>query len=614
MAKRSRSRGPDRRGRGLRSQGLHGRSAGSPGSGRTRPIGASPAGDDDEPDLLGDIRIALRASHPLGLLTLASTLLTVVDPRQVDPFPDRSPTPAGPSREELLGSFLEVRLAETSALLAAIAELTDDDLERQRIRRELAGRPHKPPRWLRRLAPLRVVRALEMSHVLGDGDNVVLDVRTGTDQPMAVLVYIDHNLGTLVKDAFVVDEPLAAMEERFRELAADEPDTTFADLDLADARARITQAIELAAITYPPLESDTWPACRPLVEWVVRHLPEGGTGYERPLWSEEDRDAIVTDFLASPHAPEVPAEDARDLADVFVWFACDYGPGDPLRWSTVSVEILLTDFLARKALFPDRTLQRAPEVLAAFVRFAHDRRGIRRDLTDDTLDGIERYAPEYRRQLSGESQGIGPMLAELIADLGPSAEELEAGIGITYDASGRPVPIAQYMRMLLVEAVGDEDTLATLDLEPLPDEPLDLARLPSDIHDRVARVAALTDACCEDLLDIEHRTACRRLLADVAAADPRIFRRRSKDETAAAAIVWMVTKANDSLDPYHGGLTAKQLLGWFGITGSVSQRAETMLRALGLPPREDTGVRLGTPRYLTADTRAALIEMRDRFT
>jgi hypothetical protein len=130
----------------------------------------------------------------------------------------------------------------------------------------------------------------------------------------------------------------------------------------------------------------------------------------------------------------------------------------------------------------------------------------------------------------------------------------------------------------------------------------------------VARIAALTDDCCAELLDIEHRTACRRLLTDVAAADPRIFRRRSKDETAAAAIVWMVTKANDSLEPYHGGLTAKRLLGWFGVTGSVSQRAETMLRALGLPPRKDTGVRLVTPRYLTADARAYLVEVRDRYT
>jgi hypothetical protein len=572
------------------------------------------AGEGDEPGLFGDLRQTLRSSHPLELLALASSLLAAMDPRQGNPFAERSEAVSGPTREELIGSFLEVPLPEISALLGAIAELTDDEVEQRRIRRELADRSHKPPRWLRRLAPLRVVRALAMSHILGDGDNVMLDVRTGNDDPLTVLVYIDHNLGTLVKDAFVVGDPMANLEERFRELSADEPDTMFTELDLADARARIGEAIELASITYPPLETETWPACQPLVEWVLRHLPRDGTGYARPDWPEEARDALVEDFLTSPHAPDVPEDDARDLAHVMVWFACDYGPGDPLRWSAVAVEIFLTDFLARKALFAQKTLRRGPKVLEAFVRYAHDQRGIRRELTVDTLDGIKRHAPEFRRQLGGAARGLAPMLADLLAEHASDPADLGAGFGFTVDSSGRPVPFAERMRALLIERVGDGETLDALDLDPLPDEPLDLDRLPDDIRERVTRVAALTDACCLDLLDVEHRTACRRLLVDIAAADPQIFRRRSKDETAAAAIVWIVTKANDSLQPHHGGLTAKRLVGWFGITGSVSQRAETMLRALDVPRRLDTGVRLGTPRYLTAGARASIIERRDHDT
>lgn len=566
------------------------------------------AGVGGDPDLVSDVRRTLRASHPLGLLNLASSLLTVMDPRQVDPFGERSESGA-PSRQELLDSFLEVRLPEISALLGAIAELSDDELEQRRIRRELADRPHKPPRWLRRLSPPRALRALEMSHVLGDGDNVMLDVRTANDDAMTLVVYIDHNLGTLVKDAFVVDEPLSILEDRFQELSADEPDTTFVELDLADARARIGEAIELAAITYPPLETETWPACRPLVEWVLRHLPAGGTGYVRADWSEEKRDELIEGFVTSPRAPEVPADDARDLAHVMVWFACDYGPGDPLRWSPVSVEIFLTDFLARKALVPQETLRRAPMVLEAFVLFAHDQQGIRAELTAETLASIEQYAPDFRRQLTGEQEEFGQLMTELLGDRDPG----ETGIGFTFDAWGQPVPIAERMRELLIEQVGDEHTLDTLELGPLPDEPLHLDRLPDDIHERVAGIAELTDACCEELLDVEHRTACRRLLADVAEADPRIFRRRSRDDTAAAAVAWTITKANDSLEPYHGGLTAQRLLGWFGVTGSVSQRAETMLRALGLPPRHEPGMRLATPRYLTADARASIAERRDRY-
>ncbi len=556
----------------------------------------------------------MRESHPLTLLQFASSLLAVTDPREADPLAQaRGEPPTGPDRDELITSFLEVRRAETTALLTAIAELLDDEPSAQRIRRELAGRPHKPPRWLRRLTPIRVGRAVEMTHILGDGDNVMLDVTTGTDHALTVLVYIDHNMGTLVKDAFVVDAPLSSLQGQFEQMTGDEPDTHFVDLDLADARARITEAIALGAITYPPFETDTWPGCRPLVEWVVRHLPEGGSGYVRPEWSDEDRDALIERFLDSKHLPPGDVEAAEDLAAVFVWFACDYGPGDPLRWSPVSCEILLTDFLAHKAILPDATMQRGPDVLRAFVRFAHAEQGLRPALTAQTLEAIDEYAPDYLDAIADRDDASGlrgrnAWIMEQLLEHGLPEE----GLGFTFDEDGTPVPLPVMTRRLLAEEVGSEETLDALTTTPLPDEPLDLSAVPEDVRDRAAAIAALTDRCCEELLDVEHRTACRRLLADVAAGDPRILRRRSKDETAAAAIAWVIAKANGTLDPYHGGLTARDLIGWFGVSGSVSQRAEPMLRAVGLPPRALPGMRLGTPRYLVSTARARIIERRDR--
>src|SRR5207302_9785901 len=100
-------------------------------------------------------------------------------------------------------------------------------------------------------------------------------------------VYIDHNLGTVVKDAFVVAEPVAELVAFMRE-KADDPDTSWIDLRLADAKVRIAEAIDAGAMTFPPFESDTWPACRPLIEWITRLLPDGGTGYERPEWGEDE--------------------------------------------------------------------------------------------------------------------------------------------------------------------------------------------------------------------------------------------------------------------------------------------------------------------------------------
>ena len=140
---------------------------------------------------------------------------------------------------------------------------------------ELAARPKVEPAWLAQLSETSTYRAMRMSHVLGDGDNIMLGARLPGGHELTCLVYIDHNLGTLVKDAFVAPASIADMVAEFRRVTQD-PDTRWDDISLADARAWVDEAIELAAITFPPLETETWPACRALVEWITRGLPEGG--------------------------------------------------------------------------------------------------------------------------------------------------------------------------------------------------------------------------------------------------------------------------------------------------------------------------------------------------
>jgi len=225
------------------------------------------------------MRAVMADEHPLRLLALASSLLAVVDPRRSNPFEQpASGAAAGPSREELLRTFTEVDRPETSALLAAVAALGADEIERRRIARVLDERGHRLPKWLSGMPRADSYRAVETGHVLRDGDSVVIGVRLPSGHELSAVVYIDHNLGTLVKDAFVVSEPIDDLID-FMRPKGDDPDTTWTDIAPADARARIADAIEIGAITIPPFVTDTWPACRPLVEWMTALLPEGGVGY-----------------------------------------------------------------------------------------------------------------------------------------------------------------------------------------------------------------------------------------------------------------------------------------------------------------------------------------------
>ncbi len=543
------------------------------------------------PDLIDEVAGALATGEPLDLLALTSSFLAATDPRERRLFGAQD-EPALPPREEIVDTLFELLLPETSALLTAIAVLTGDDVLRSRVRREVAARAHALPHWLAELDRARPHdRVLEMTDALGDGENLVLGVRLPGGPELSLAVYVDHNLGTVAKDGFVVPGALPDLIELMRSESGD-PDVTFTELDPADARARITEAVEHGAMVFPPLESDTWPACRPLVEWAVGLLPSGGRGYERPEWSEADRQALAERILASPFATGLDDADSRDLLETLLWFGTDYGPGDPLRWSPVAVEIVLTDWIPRKIVADFRYLAKAPAVLRALVRFSHAERGIRPGLTEETLAAVDEWEPEYQAAIrSPRLQGPEALLAAVGA-LDPE-EYLDS------------VELDELRR-----AVGGARALDELDDAPLPDEPFAQARVPADVRDRVAEVRELVDRCCDALLDVEHRTAARRLLAAVAEGDPSIFRRRGRAETAAAAIVWLVAKANRRVG-YGGDLAAKDLLAHFGV-GPVSQRSEPMLAAIGVNPYDRVELELESPAYLTAARRRQLIADRDR--
>ena len=556
------------------------------------------------------IRRALHSGEPLDLLAEVSSLLAVVDPREYG-FGRREGEPPY-SLRELVDMFLDVDRVETSALLTVVAELSGDDVLAARIRRELAGRGDRLPEWLARLGQAEVFRVREMVHVLGDGDNVNIAVRFAGGAELTAVVYIDHNMGTLVKDAFVVPESLAGLEALMR-AKADDPDTVWRDLDPADARVRVTEAIERAAMTVPPFETDTWPASRPIVEWLTRQMPAGGVGYQRPEWSERDRQKLADRFFASSFGAPLDDPDHRGLLESVIWFGADYGPGDPLRWSPVAVEIILDDWIPRKIVADPVYLSKAPELLRAFVRFCHAERGIRTELTRDTLAAVDVYEPDYQRTIrSPRLQGPMALLAAMgaIDPDGPGPMgELDDESWFDFGDHGGLV------RRLLVDAAGGDEALRTLDDRPLPDEGFDWSGIAGDIHSKVGEVLELTDACCDELLDVEYRTACRRLLARAAAGDAAVFRRRASSASAAAAICWIVGKDNDLFSHWGGGMLVKDLLAHFGLKqGSVSQRAETLMKAAGIDRSTPTwDLRLGDPQLLVSRRRRRMIELRNEY-
>jgi hypothetical protein len=539
----------------------------------------------------------LRSGDPLDLLAVVSGFLEVTDARSRDPF-DRGQRRT--TLDELLESFIGTSFAETTAALAAMRVLVADEFRAARIARALDNRTHPLPSWLSTLDQARVEPDVWfLTHVLGDGDDYLLGVTLPSGHALSALVYVDHNLGTVVKDAFVIPERLEDLAIKLGRTMTN-PDQSLTRTDPATARAVIEGAIEHGSRLYPPLESDTWPMCRPVIEWMLRLLPTGGVAPQAKEWTDAETQAIADDFFSGPLGAPLDRSDERDLLDSLLWFGTSYATGDPMRWSPVTVELLLADWVPRKIVAEPAYLAKLPDVLRAFIRHCHDRLGIKPDLTAETLAAVDHYEPGYQRTIrTTRPQGPAALLARLADHTDVQHEEPHT---------------SAIMMESLERRVGGRLALDNLDDEPLPDEPFDWAGIPAVIHSVLQQVLDACDNCADEILDVEHRTAMRRFLSRAAATDPTVFRRKASPIRGAAAIAWVICRANDTVGSYRSDLAVAELLAWFDVTGSVSQRAEPLLRANGIDPHQLFGsMALGTPDLLTARKRRDIISLRERW-
>lgn len=584
------------------------------GGGPQGPRGPQGPEGPEEQDLFQGIRAALHSDEPLDLLALVSGLLEVTDPRRADPFAGDDAEP-GPNLHDLVDSFLGTPAPEISAVLAVIRALTPDELLAARIGRELARRRDRLPAWLQTLGSATLQPDVWfLTHVLGDGDDYLYGVTLPTGEELSALVYVDHNLGGVVKDAFIAPTSLVSMTSTISRETHD-PDQTLRRVDPAEARAAVEQAIERGAMTYPPLESDSWPMCRPLIEWMLRMLPTGGDAPRRPVWNEPERDALKDGFFASAYGSGLDDDDHRALLESVLWYATDYGPGDPLRWSAVKLEILLLDWFPRKVIADRDYLSLLPGLLEAFIPYAHERAEVREELTRDALSSLATMTPDYLGRIGSAPTSPADQLAALLGAYGVEGDISGFLNELGLKEDGEQLSWQQMMLQDMEEAVGGAQQLQNLDTDPLPDEPFAWDDIAEDIRPVVSAMLADCDRCADELLDIEHRTAMRRFLARAAAADPSVFRRRAATNRGAAAVAWVICRANGTAGTYGigGALTSGELMEFFGVKGSASQRAEPLLKAIGVNPYGfGSNPLLGTPDLLVSSRRADLIERRRR--
>jgi hypothetical protein len=232
-------------------------------------------------------------------------------------------------------------------------------------------------------------------------------------------IYIDHNMGGLVKDVFLAG-PLSEVCKQMGlgRRAPNHGGLAMRDLDLAEARARAEAAFYMLDHTYdPPVNEDVRPA-RALIEARLRLLPEGFELADSCVEiTPEERQTLLEDFLSSPEGKRWRGdEDAEDVAQLAIDFGAGYNHGGPLRWSPVVVEIFMTSWLARKVTRDTGFFERVPDVLRDWVKYAGRRRRVPSAPLGEAVAAVAEYRQEMLDAIS-DPEAWGPAKTFAVAAL-----------------------------------------------------------------------------------------------------------------------------------------------------------------------------------------------------
>ena len=139
---------------------------------------------------------------------------------------------------------------------------------------------------------------LSFDPVNDDGVSVMVGFE-GPGAPSTVGVYVDHNLGAMAKDAFVVpagiDQVLAELQENYD----CDDELSYREIEPEEAAARWREALAMTDMYVDPPSSEDLDHFRALVMARLAMLPPGGEVPAPPEIRENEREQLLSEFFDS---------------------------------------------------------------------------------------------------------------------------------------------------------------------------------------------------------------------------------------------------------------------------------------------------------------------------
>ena len=393
---------------------------------------AFPAADDAQREAVitrlfdGVLRSArsqlLRAESPLAAEVWGSGLLAVWDGL---PGAAGDDAPGGAFNEALVRRSQDLGTPEAMAVLAALAAVGPTRVA-TRARAAAAALEQAGitgPVWAGVAGTAVPTEAWIGRDVYGDQEIVIIGFTypgLADDPGHSMCVLVDHTEGGVAKDAYPA-APLDQTLARWREAEADGIDLRPASLPEVAARlADALMATDFAGDPGAAGDGRSLVEMRALLAARLAALPPAAAVGVEEL-DAEGRDWLVAEFLGAPEAADLLSEPAAvTVCHSLIAYRCDYGDGDPLRWSPTLAGLCLLDHFPVRVCLDAPDVALVPDVLAAWVAFSARRRHLPAAALARILDVIDscredfpvamgdvvRYSPVKRAAMNLLAQGI----------------------------------------------------------------------------------------------------------------------------------------------------------------------------------------------------------------
>jgi hypothetical protein len=370
----------------------------------------------------------LRAESPLAAEVWGSGLMAVWDNLPATPGDD----PAASFAEALVRHAADLGTPDGMAVLSALAAVAPSRVA-TRARTAAAMLEQlgiAAPAWSAVAGKALPTEAWIGSDVYGDQEIVIIGFAYPSlpgDPGHSICVLVDHTQGGVAKDAYPA-APLAQTLARWREAEGD--GIGLRPVSLAEVAARLADALmatDFGGLHQPPLkhtedrtEGHTLAEMRALLSSRLATLPPAAnTGLEE--LDAEGRDWLVAEFLGAPEAADLLSEPAAvTVCHSLIAYRCDYGDGDPLRWSPTLAGLCLLDHFPVKVSLDAPDIALVPDVLAAWVTFAARRKNLPepalarilevidscRDDFPVAMSDADRYSPAKRAAMDLLHRGV----------------------------------------------------------------------------------------------------------------------------------------------------------------------------------------------------------------